>query len=55
MFVAIIDVQEQLETARAKLAQNERFNLYETFRFFDADLRGAITFLEFNNGIKRLL
>jgi hypothetical protein len=55
MFIAIIDVQEQLETSRNKLAQNDRFNLYETFRFFDAELRGAVTFFEFTNGIKRLL
>jgi Ca2+-binding EF-hand superfamily protein len=55
MFAAIIEVKEQLECSVDKLAQNERFNLYETFRFFDADLKGAVTFFEFLNGIKRLL
>lgn len=55
LFLSILDIQLQLEFARHKLAQQTKFNLYETFRFFDKDLKGVISAEEFNECLGELL
>ena len=54
VFRNIAKLEHQIEQKKVELASQPRFNIYETFRFFDKEGRGVIHLSDLRRGLTAL-
>ena len=50
----LAELEYQIEEKKVELVSQGRFNMYETFRYFDREGRGVIYSADFRRGINSL-